>query len=502
VSLHPETTLQSEGSRQQRRAGERERAKPVRIVPIPTPDRIPVADKFALLYELLRNKTEGAFWLWTRALFGPDMRYVSERQQWFIWDGRRWMADRANASRERVKAAARAIMQMIPLEEDRDKQKAMLEIAHRFDNINTIKRVLEYGTTDPAVTKSMHDFDREPWYLNFSNGTLDLRTEALLVHDRQHELTLMTDIQYDSTATAPVWEAFLSRVCSHPELVKFLQRAVGYTLTGTNREHRFFLLYGCGRNGKSTFVETILALLGEYAQSSNPETWLRQSGGRGAEPDIARLPGIRMVTTAEIGEGRAMDEPRVKAIVGGDRTTTRDLYRSSFDFSPVCKLWISTNHAPQIRGNDEGMWRRVCMVPFDETIAYEEMDRDLPRKLRAELPGILAWAVRGCIEWQRDGLLEPDVVRIRTSEYRSDQDVLGQFIDECCDVDPAARESVSALVTAYADWARQRGERRSFSATAFGRRLAERGFGAEKIGGRVYRNGIALRHLEVGDGAY
>jgi len=208
---------------------------------------------------------------------------------------------------------------------------------------------------------------------------------------------------------------------------------VGYTLTGIIREHKFWILYGSGRNGKSTFVETIRKILGEYAQASMAETWLRQQGGRRAEPEIARLPGVRMVTTAEIGEGRVLDETRVKAIVAGDGISTRALYQKTFEFTAQCKLWISTNHAPQIRGTDEGAWRCVCLVPFDERISWDEMDRDLPAKLDAEHAGILAWAVRGCAEWQQVGLDEPDVVRsIKTDEYRTDQDIVGEFLGEEC----------------------------------------------------------------------
>jgi len=469
-----------------------------RLAPARPKRTMPVQAVALHLKHFLLNQTDGGFSEWFFAACGDDVRYLAEHRQWALWDGRRWMIDAANAIRERAKECVRTIVSMIPYEESPEAQEKMLKLAHRFDNVDRIEKMLKYAQTDPRVLTSIQDYDQNTWLLNVANGTIDLRTGNLLVPLRKHMITKVLDIQYDQHANAPTWKAFLVRIMrSHPDIIPFLQRAVGYTLTAATTEHLFFLLYGSGRNGKSTFVEALLAVLGEYAQASSPETWLKQMGGRSAEPDIARLPGVRMVSTAEIGEGRALDEARVKAIVAGDTITTRNLYQSAFDFVPTCKLWISTNHAPQIKGNDEGMWRRVCLIPFAETISYDEMDRDLPNKLRAELPGILAWAVQGCIDWQRDGMQIPDVVRAKTDEYRSDQDVIGQWIDECCDIDDDARESGSALFASYAEWARARGERRPLNATMFGRRLTDRGIESAKTGGVAWRVGLRLRPADV-----
>jgi putative DNA primase/helicase len=400
-----------------------------------------------------------------------------------------------NAVHELAKESLQYIVEMLlPREKDKEQRFRLLALAHKFDSIKRVRQMFDYARTDKRVASSIEQYDQDHWLLNCQNGTLDLRTGALLVPQRDHMQTKILPIEYDIHAAASVWAAFLERIMrSHAEVIPFLQRAIGYSLTGSNREHKFFVLHGSGRNGKSTFVETILAMLGDYAQSSNPETWLRQAGGRGAEPDIARLPGIRFVSTAEIGEGRALDEARVKAIVAGDRITTRQLYQPAFDFAPIAKLWISTNHAPKIRGNDEGMWRRVCLIPFDETIGYDEMDRDLPRKLREELPGILAWAVRGCTEWLKRGLEEPDVVRRRTSEYRTDQDILGQFLSECCIEDPDSRVRAADLYQHYVNWAQQQGYRHPLTANAFGRRLGDRGFESAKPGGAAIRIGLRLQ---------
>lgn len=461
----------------------------------PRPKRtIPVDTVLAHLMRFLDNQTDGGFTEWFFAMCADDVRYIAEYKTWALWDGRRWMIDGANAIRERVKESLRAIVTMISYERDKERQQKILQLAHRYDNVDKIEKMLKYAQTDPRVLSSIRDYDSHPWLLNVANGTIDLETGALLVPQREHMITKILEIAYDSKAAAPTWLGFLERIMrDHGDIIPFLRRAVGYTLTASTREHLFFLLYGTGRNGKSTFVEAIMAMLGDYAQASNPETWLKQSGGRGAEPDVARLPGVRMVSTAEIGEGRALDEARVKALVAGDTITTRNLYQASFDFVPACKLWISTNHAPQIKGNDEGMWRRVCLIPFDQTISYDEMDRDLPNKLRAELPGILTWAVQGCVEWQHQGLPMPAIVRAKTDEYRTDQDVIGQWIEECCDVEGDAKETGSALYASYSDWARARGERSPLTGTKFGRRLTDRGIVAHKIGGIAWRVGLSLR---------
>ena len=467
---------------------------------VPPDRRVPAAAVMALLDELLERPTDGGMAEWFLAKCGQDVRYVAERKQWALWDGRRWMLDAACTINERVKEAVHAIIDLIPRETSQEKQAKMLALGHRYDNIERIRKVLAYAQTDQRILSSIEQYDTDPWLLNCANGTVDLRDGRLLAPLREHMVTKIIEVVYEPDAVSPTWTAFLERIFRlHPEVVPFLQRAVGYSLTGSTREHKFWILHGAGRNGKSTFVETIRRMLGEYAQASVAETWLRQQGGRGADPEIARLPGVRAVTTAEIGEGRTLDEARVKGVVAGDAISTRSLYEKTFDFVPQCKLWISTNHAPQIRGNDDGMWRRVCLVPFDETITWDEMDRDLPAKLDAEREGILAWAVRGCLDWQRIGLDEPEVVRAKTDEYRTDQDIVGQFLDDECALDPDAREPGSAIFARYAEWARARGERNPLNATMFGRRLTDRGIVKAKVGGVAFRQGIRLNPDAVED---
>jgi putative DNA primase/helicase len=458
----------------------------------------------ALLDEFLDRPTEGGFAEWFLVKCGDDIRYISEYGKWALWDGRRWLVDGADAINERAKGALHAIILMIARVDSQDKQNKMLRLAHRFDSTVRIRQMLEYAATDERVITSIRDYDRDEWLLNLANGTLDLRDGRLLAHQKSQMLTKVLDIQYEPYAKAPTFEAFLERIFrSHPEIIPFLQRAVGYTLTASVREHKFWLLYGSGRNGKSTLVETIRTMLGEYAQSSTAETWLKQSGSRGAEPELACLVGVRMAATAEIGEGRALDEARVKGIVAGDAIRTRNLYESTIEFTPACKLWISTNHRPQIKSTDEGMWRRVCLIPFDETIGWDEMDRDLPTKLLEEQAGILAWAVNGCLEWQRRGGLDlPDIVVARTSEYRDSEDTVGQFIDECCVLGNGERVLAGALFRAYTDWAHLQGDRRPLNATLFGRRLSERGIAAQKPGGVAWRSGIDLRPSENQDSRY
>ena len=450
------------------------------------------------LDELLAHPTEGGSARWFLHLYRHQVRFVVESGAWYTYNSGRWQRDDANLVHELVKDSGHKLLQLVPHETSEARQKQMVTLAHQNDRIDRIRRVLAYAATDPSVVMRLENCDTDPHLLNTANGSVDLRDGRLLVHRPENHLTKTTGIPFDPNAKAPMFLAFLNRITrAHPELEQFLQVALGYTLLGDSREHKFFLVFGTGRNGKSTLIEVIQYVLGDYAQSSCSETWLRQRGGRGAEPDIARLPGVRMVCTAEIGENRALDEPRIKAIVAGDRTTTRTLYREPFDFEPKCKLWISTNHAPRISGTDEGMWRRVCLVPFDDYIEDSELDRELQIKLRAEAPGILTWLVQGCINYQRDGLAEPEIVRAKTTEYRSDSDIIGQFLDESCNLDSTSRTPASLVYQEYSEWARARGERAPINATMFGRRLTERGIGAEKIGGVQWRVGLRLRPADT-----
>lgn len=320
--------------------------------------------------------------------------------------------------------------------------------------------------------------DRDPWLLNVQNGILNLRTGEMDRHNAHLYITKLAPVKYDPDATCPMWLSFLDRVMvGNKDLVVFLQQAVGYALTGDVGEQTLFIPYGTGANGKSTFTETIAALLGDYALQTPAETLLMKRNDS-IPNDIARLKGARFVYAVESEQNRRMAEAFVKQITGGDTVTARFLHAEFFEFRPECKLFLATNHKPTIRGQDHAIWRRIKLIPFNVRIPEEEQDRRLKQKLKTELSGILNWALEGCFDWIRNGLFFPEQVQIATQEYRDRMDVLADFLYERCDVDVPDGILSSDLYRAYKTWCDDSGER-SVSQTKFSLMLEERDFHKE-----------------------
>lgn len=427
--------------------------------------------------------------------YGDDIRYCAAAGGWLVWDGRRFARDVDKAIMRIARANTDRILELAEGCDVEKRGRDLLKFVAKMRLRRSMENVVELTSAKlPIATGSPERFDVDTLALNVQNGTVDLATGSLRRHNRGDLMSRMIDVPFDADATAPRWERCLREIfAGDGDLVAFFARAVGYSLTGSTTEHVFFVLHGRGANGKTTIVETLLHLFGDYAQASNPETWLRQaSGTRGADPGLARLPGVRMVATSEISEGRRLDESRVKSIVSGDRTACRQLYCPEFVFTPIAKLWFSTNYVPEIRGTDDGIWRRVLLIPFTQQFTGVDADPHLGEKLRAELPGILAWAVRGCMEWQRVGLAPPERVRRATSDYRLASDVVGRFVADECLVDPRCSVGAGEIFSAFRSWAERSGEA-AITQNMFGRRLGDGGYRKERQGsGRIRWHGVGL----------
>ena len=404
-----------------------------------------------------------------------DLRYCHPWDKWMIWDGRRWAPDATGDIVRRAKGAVGALYREAADVEDLKERQRLVSHALRSESDSRLRAMIHLTESEPGIPVMPEDLDADPWLLNVENGTLDLRTGELRPHSRADLLTKVVSTEYREDAPCPQWTAFLERVMGgDADLIAYLQRVVGYTLTGDTREQCLFMLYGTGANGKSTFLETLRSLFGDYGQQADFSTFLYSKDDR-VRNDIARLMGRRLVAAIEADSGRRLAEVLVKQLTGGDTIAARFLFKELFEFRPTFKIFLAANHRPSIRGQDYAIWRRIRLIPFEVTIPAEERDRDLPAKLRTELPGILAWAVQGCMEWQRQGLAEPSAVFRATDEYRQDMDILAAFLDERCVTAPGARGTSRALYEAYEQWCGDNAEE-PVSARAFGLRLKDKGF--------------------------
>jgi putative DNA primase/helicase len=384
------------------------------------------------------------------------MRFTTSRG-WFHWDGKRWATDEKG-----VKIQALAVDTAISIfDEIRDSfdRDAMMAHAKRSQSRKSIEAMVVLARSEPGIAVDLTGFDSDPWLFNVNNGTLDLRTSVLRPHSREDLISKLSPVEYHPDADFDLWDAFLTRVCGgDDELYAYLRRLVGYLLTGKTVEQVLHFLFGLGANGKSVFCEVMAALLGDYAQIAAPELVMARRHG-GIPNDIARLYGARVAFMNETSQGSRFDEAKLKDLTGGDSLTGRFLHAEFFDFVPTHKLVIRGNHKPTISGNDEGIWRRLRLVPFTVQIPTVEQDRDLIEKLSGELPGILRWAVQGCREWQIDGLKPPATITDAVKLYRDESDVLGRFIEKRCVVRKLAQVKSSVFFQRYQQYAEQAGER-------------------------------------------
>jgi len=300
---------------------------------------------------------------------------------------------------------------------------------------------------------------------------------------------------YDPAASCPLWDTFLSRTMGgNANLISFLQRAAGYTLTGDVREQCLFFLHGTGANGKSTYLEVLRALLGDYAKQADFSTFIVRTSD-GVRNDLADLRGARLVTATEVDAGKRFAESLVKQLTGGDTIKARFLFQEFFEFEPTFKLFLAANHKPRIEGTDYAIWRRIRLIPFTVTIPEAERDPDLKRKLLGELPGILRWAVEGCLEWQKRGLKPPEEVLAATEDYRAEMDSLTSFFSESCVIHPESKVLSTVLYDEYVKWCGDSGEEQ-LPRKQFVARLREKGFGHYRgAGGRYYWYGVTLKGI-------
>lgn len=432
---------------------------------------------------------------------------------WILWTGRFWRPDptgEGSIATGFVDGLSRLIAQESATlarraahEADEDRRKslmiqaeALLKWAVQSENERTIAAGLKL--TKHALLIEYSHLNTDPWLFNVQNGTVDLRTGLLHPHNPTDLITFLAPVTYDPLATCPNWERFLSEVfAGDTDLVAFIQRAVGWSLTGVVKERALFFLYGdTGKNGKTTLVEAIMKLVGVCGESSygygrkvGADTFMKSKNPEDNQRKAATLAGPRFVCTSEVDEEHRLNEQLIKDITGGDTIEGRRLYQEAFTFKPQFKPWMYGNHKPEIRGTDDAIWSRVRLVPFEVSFKGRE-DLNLPDRLEAELPGILNWAIQGCLDWQRHGLQPPVKVQAATQAYRDEMDIFGPFIQECCVINKFAEVRANDLWNTYKTWCAENSQREQ-SQHKFGRYLTAKGWRAEGTK-PVKRIGIGL----------
>lgn len=388
---------------------------------------------------------------------GGVVRYVPQWGHWITWSGKVWHRD---VDRSCIDALAKKTADRMwsevgdcpQLERD-----DFIKHVQRSSQVRSMRDMVTAARSDPAVIVDAATLDADPFLLTCADGTIDLRTGELLAHDPSHLITRMVPHRYEPDAECPTWERFMREVTlGDQSLIDYLQRAGGLTLTGFNDE-ALFILYGDGSNGKGVFVHTLERVLGPWACGVSPEFLASKFDKDSAKMQLslAHIYGRRLVTSSETDQGCRLNEALLKAVTGRDIVTAKALYHDQFDYRPTYKIWFSTNHLPEVVGQDYGVWRRARLIPWLAKFTEETKDKYLEDKLAAEIDAIFAWFVRGAIEWRRVGLSEPAAVKAAVEEYQESEDLLGRYIADCFERGEGFEQTAEPCFRSYLDWCRR-----------------------------------------------
>jgi len=425
---------------------------------------------------------------------GRNIRYNKAWKKWIVWNGKFWETDDSGALiHEKGLETVRKIYDEILKTDDHKERIEIEKYGMLSESVRRRESFVKAAQWIGALNVKSEDLDPNPWLLNVKNGTVNLLTKEFSEHHQENMITKISNVEYDPKADCPLWKQFIREIMNYKaELINFVQTAVGWSMTGDTSEQTMFILYGSGANGKSTFLNTINYILGDYAIAADIESFMRKVNGDQNTNDIARLRGSRFVTTTEAEQGRRLSEPLIKKITGSDPMTARFLYGEFFSFIPTFKIYMATNHKPVIKGTDHGIWRRIKLIPFTTRIEESKQDKDLENKLRNEASGILNWLLEGTERWKREKLKTPDIVLNATEEYRGEMDVIGNFLKEKCFIDLKYSIRIRELYKAYSDWCDDNKEH-AVSERFFSMRLKDMGYEQRRTSEARFWSGLALR---------
>lgn len=420
--------------------------------------------------------------------YGNFLKYSYVDKKWLYYRDGKWNYDN-------IGEICRVVDSSLALMKNEDSLWAEHEGGIYYDSFKKHQKKVRSNNAKKAMIKELEHYvpilpknmDTDKMIVNCKNGIIELRKGELIPHDINKFMTKMLNVPYEKNSPKPeLWLNFLNDIfAGDRELIRYIQKAAGYSMSGLTSEQCVCFLYGTGRNGKSTFLEILRYIMGDYATNIQPETIMVKHSASGVNSDIARLKGARFVTTVEPNEGMRINEGLLKQLTGDDIVTARKLYGDEFEFKPEFKLWMATNHKPIIRGTDTGIWRRIHIIPFTVSIPIEKVDKNLKYKLKAELPAILYWMAEGFKIWQSEGLNMPKVMLDAVAEYRHEMDVISAFTDACCS--KGGEVKASALYAAYSKWTGENNEYR-MSSTKFGTEMTKRYERYKKRDGWYYKN--------------
>jgi putative DNA primase/helicase len=425
-------------------------------------------------------------------MFRDKLLFCNDMGKWLIWNGKTWKPDGVLEIYQYAKKCIRSMYVLAGQVDDNDVRKAISKFANSSESLKNIKAMLSLAQSELPITMAQLDADK--WALNVDNGVIDLRTGELKPHDPTSYNSKIASEEYNPDANAPVFTDFINSVFNYDiELISFMQRFLGYCLTGDTREQQFVIATGSGSNGKGTLLNLILDIMGDYAITTPTDTICKKNTEK-ISNDIARLSAARFVLMSETERGKRFDEALVKKMTGQDRMSARFLYKEDFEFTPQFKLCLMTNDKPQAHADDAALWRRIQLVPFTQKFEGAKADYELSDKLRTkeEKAGILNWMVKGCLEWQRTRLNPPESVKQATNDYRNESDTFQDWLDECCLIENDAVATSAELYQNFRVWSESNGIRSIVSNNIFGKKLKE------KVDVESYRSGKLRKYKGIG----
>ena len=440
--------------------------------------------------------------------FQHEILFCPNHSAWYLYDETRWARDLDGGIQRRAKTAASIIFAEAEAETDDTRCREIRKHALRSESSASLNAMVNLASTESEVAVLSSRLDADPWLLNVSNGTLDLRTGKLRDHDRTDYITKASPVEWDVGAKCPLWDKFiLESMEGDEEVVEFMHRFFGYCLTGLVTEQVLLFMEGTGNNGKTTALLLLMHVLGDHAIQGAPGL-LMVKKHESHPTEVADLEGARFVACAEVEKGKPFAESLIKQLTGSNPIKARKMRKDVWQFMPTHKICIAANHRPIIKGNDEGIWRRVIRIPWNRKVPKNERDLFLVDKLKKEAPGILARLMEGCLQWQKNGLEPPEKVRLATEEYREEMDVLADYMEERCVVGRGQRVIKKQLYLDYVEWCEDM-KQRPQNYSLFNRQLSERDFrtkvtstmvGEQKRSIRVWQ-GLGLKRFEVPESA-